>query len=219
VVKGTWIYQGAISFSGASLNWFQQELCTDLVQEAEKQHCSPFAMMDQLAEQSIPGANGLVFLPYMLGERSPVWDPLARGIFFGLSLYTKRADMIRAILEACGYGMRQLMTIAEDVTGRSIREFVSMGGGSKSLVWPQIKANITGANVHILRTVEAAPLGAALLAGVGCGCFKNAAAAAGLVNKQVIQTLLSNDENREVYDSRYRVYTELYPRLKELYTV
>jgi len=170
-----------------------------------------------MAQQAEPGAGGVVFLPYMLGERSPVWDTNARGVFFGMSLASKRADMVRAVLEGCGYGLRQLMEIARRVTGWQITEFVSIGGGSKSVVWSQIKAEITGARIHVLENNEAAPMGAALLAGVGCGMFVSPQAAAALTDKRVMRSFSSNDRNRELYDARYHVYTQLYPRLKDLF--
>lgn len=100
------------------------------------------------AEEANPGSDGLVFLPYMLGERSPIWDPYARGVFFGLSLHTTRKEMNRAIMEGCGYGLRQLVEIAERVTGNKIESFTSIGGGAKSETWAHIKADITGERYH-----------------------------------------------------------------------
>lgn len=88
-------------------------------------------LMNDDAEQAEPGADGLVFLPYMMGERSPVWDPYARGIFFGLSLKTTRREMNRAVLEGCAYGLRQLIEMVEEVTGEKLTHFSSIGGGAK----------------------------------------------------------------------------------------
>ena len=83
-------------------------------------------------ELSCPGANGVVFLPYMMGERSPVWDPKARGVFFGLSLNSTRDDLVRAVLESSGYGLRQMMALAQEITGHKITAFSAIGGGSRS---------------------------------------------------------------------------------------
>ncbi len=86
VVEGTWIYQGALSFTGASYQWFRDQFCQDLVDRAAGTIRNSFTLMNEEARKPDPGSDGVVFLPYMLGERSPVWDPYARGVFFGVSL-------------------------------------------------------------------------------------------------------------------------------------
>lgn len=173
VVDGTWLYQGALSTTGAAYQWFRDNFCQDLIEKASGSSKNAFAYMNEEADEAEPGCGGLVFLPYMLGERSPIWDPYARGVFFGLSLQTKRKDMNRAVMEGCGYGLRQLSEIAERVTGKKMTEFVSIGGGAKSETWAQIKADITGKDIIILDLNDMAPVGAALLAGVGAGVFKD----------------------------------------------
>ena len=217
VVRGTWIYQGAMSHAGGSLRWFRDMFCQDLKEAAEKSGENVFDLMTKAASQSSAGANGVVFLPYMMGERSPVWDSDARGIFFGMSLNTNRGDLIRAILEAAGYGTRQLKEVAEDLTGFQIKQFVSLGGGARSKVWSQIKADILGADIDVLDLNDMAPVGAALLAGVGCGIYKDAVEASGKIEKKLYRRVVSNKANAAVYEKRYQVYTQLYPRLKDLY--
>ena len=205
VVDGTWIYQGALSTTGAAYQWFRDNFCQDLIEKA--------------SGSSKNGCGGLVFLPYMLGERSPIWDPYARGVFFGLSLQTKRKDMNRAVMEGCGYGLRQLSEIAERVTGKKMTEFVSIGGGAKSETWAQIKADITGKDIIILDLNDMAPVGAALLAGVGAGVFKDIYEASDKVDKHVYKVVKSSDKHKDVYEKRYQVYTKLYPQIKELYKI
>lgn len=217
VVDGTWIYQGAMSNTGASLRWAREQLCKDLKQQAQQQQCSVFALMDKEAQQSSPGAEGIVFLPYMAGERCPIWDPYAQGVFFGVTLKSQRRDMIRAILEGCGYGLRQLTTIAERVTGTTYPEFLSVGGGAKSIVWAQIKADITGKRIVILDMNDAAVVGAALLAGVGAGVYADVYEAARKVEHKVYQVVQPHTQDKEIYDARYQTYLELYPRIKDLY--
>lgn len=114
VVDGTWLYQGALSTTGAAYQWFRDNFCQDLIEKASGSSKNAFAYMNEEADEAEPGCGGLVFLPYMLGERSPIWDPYARGVFFGLSLQTKRKDMNRAVMEGCGYGLRQLSEIAKE---------------------------------------------------------------------------------------------------------
>lgn len=214
VVDGVWIYQGAMSHIGSSLSWCRDTLCPDLCQEAG---ADPYDILTRRAEQfSCPGANGVVFLPYMMGERSPVWDSSARGVFFGLSLNSTRDDLVRAVLEASGYGLRQMMDLAREITGRTVTAFSAIGGGSKSDVWSQIKADITGADITALRVKDMAPIGAALLAGVGSGVFADAFDAAGRVQREVRGTFF-NRPGTPVYEYRFQTYLQLYPSLKALY--
>ena len=219
VVKGTWIYQGALSHTGASYQWFRDNFCQDLKDKAVGTGKSAFQYMNEEADEAEPGSGGLVFLPYMVGERSPIWDPYARGVFFGVSLHTTRKEMNRAIMEGCGYGLRQLSEIAERVTGNKMKEFVSIGGGAKSETWAQIKADITGKDIIILDMNDMAPVGAALLAGVGAGVFKDVYEASDKVEKTVYKVVHSSKEHVDVYEKRYQVYTQLYPQIKELYKI
>lgn len=219
VVEGTWIYQGALSHTGASYQWFRDNFCQDLVDRAVGTDKTAFQFMNEEADMAEPGSGGLVFLPYMLGERSPIWDPYARGVFFGISLQTTRKEMNRAVMEGCGYGLRQLSEIAERVTGREIKEFTSIGGGAKSETWAQIKADITGKDIKILDMNDMAPIGAALLAGVGAGIFKDVYEAADKVEKKVYKVIRSSRAYDDIYNKRYQVYIQLYPQIKELYKI
>ena len=219
VVEGTWIYQGALSHTGASYQWFRDNFCQDLVDRAVGTDKTAFQFMNEEADMAEPGSGGLVFLPYMLGERSPIWDPYARGVFFGISLQTTRKEMNRAVMEGCGYGLRQLSEIAERVTGREIKEFTSIGGGAKSETWAQIKADITGKDIKILDMNDMAPIGAALLDGVGAGIFKDVYEAADKVEKKVYKVIRSSRAHDDIYNKRYQVYIQLYPQIKELYKI
>lgn len=218
VVDGAWIYQGALSHTGASLRWMRDKFCGDLKEEAEKTGENLYDLMTRAADtRSGPGAGGVVFLPYMYGERSPVWDSYARGVFFGVSLSSTRDDFIRAVLEGAAYGLRQLIELAEQVTGNPIREFCAMGGGARSQIWSQLKADITGKNIAALDISDMAPVGAALLAGVGTGYFSDVYDASDRVEKKVYRTFGSSGRDKEIYDKRFETYKKLYPQLKELY--
>lgn len=219
VIPGTWIYQGALSHTGAAYQWFRDNFCHDLVNVAKGLERDVFQLMNEEASHANPGSDGVVFLPYMLGERSPIWDPYARGVFFGISLQTKRREMNRAIMEGCGYGLRQLCEIAEKVTGNKIKQFSSIGGGAKSELWAQIKADITGKDIQILNLNEMAPVGAALLAGTGVGVFEDLKEASKKVQKTVYKEVKTSNEHQDIYEKRYRVYVELYPRIKDLYRI
>lgn len=217
VVDDKWIYQGAMSNTGSSLRWAREELCIDLKEKAEERGVDPYDLMNKEAADSPAGAGGIVFLPYMAGERCPIWDPHSKGVFFGVTLKSQRKDLIRAIMEGCGYGMKQLCEIAQRVTGTEYKEFVSVGGGSKSEVWSQIKANITGKKIIILDVSEAAVIGAALLAGVGTGIYKDIYEAVGRVERKVSKVIEPQHVDDAAYEKGYLTYTELYPRIKDLY--
>ena len=219
VVRGTWIYQGAMSYTGAAYQWFRDKFCSDMNERAAGSNRNAFMLMNEEAAQSEPGAGGVVFLPYMQGERSPVWDSYARGVFFGVSLRSSRKDFNRAVMEGCGYGLRQLCEIAERVTGHRMTGFSSIGGGAKSELWAHIKADITGKDIEILDMNDTAPVGAALLAGVGAGIYKDAVEASDKVKKTVYKVIKSSDENKDAYEKGYQVYTHLYPRIKDLYRI
>lgn len=216
VVPGTWIYQGAMSFAGAANDWFLNQFYGDLLEKAGS--CKDaFTQMNIEADQANPGCDGVVFLPYMLGERSPIWDPYARGVFFGLSLQTTRREMNRAVLEGCGYGLRQLTGIAERITGNRISKFISIGGGAKSDTWAQIKADITGKEIEVLDMNDMAPVGAALLAGVGAGVFRDVQEASSKVEKKIHRRFQPNHESDAIYAQRYQTYISLYPALKDIF--
>lgn len=217
VVKDRWLYHGALSSTGASLKWFRDEFCQDLVKKEEETGVNAYQAMDELAQHASPGANGLIFLPYMAGERSPVWDPDAKGVFYGLSLQTKKNDMIRAILEGCGFGLRQLIEMAEGITGEKIDAFVAIGGGAKSKVWGQIKADITGKIIRILDINDAAVIGATLLAGIAAGIYIDAGDAEKKVNKRMHMQFCPQLNNKTLYQAKFKIYEALYPRLKDLF--
>lgn len=219
VIPGTWIYQGALSHTGASYQWFRDNFCHDLVFAAKGLERDAFQMMNEEAAKAKPGCDGVVFLPYMMGERSPIWDSYARGVFFGVSLKTKRREMNRAVMEGCGYGLRQLCEIAQQVTGKSFSKFSSIGGGAKSQLWAQIKADITGKDIDILDLNDMAPIGAALLAGVGTHGFESLKAASDKVKKTVYKEVKAKKEDAAVYEKGYQVYVGLYPRIKDLYRI
>ena len=136
-----------------------------------------------------------------------------------MSLNTNRNDLIRAILEAAGYGTRQLKEIAEDLTGLRIERFSSIGGGAKSEVWSQIKADIIGVDIDVLDMNDMAPVGAALLAGVGAGIYKDAVDASEHVEKKIYKKVRCSKKDSEVYARRYQAYTQMYPRVKDLYAL
>ena len=129
---------------GGSLGWFRDQFGQMETAVSPLINQNPFELFSLQANQSKPGANGLIFLPYMAGERTPLWSSVARGVFFGLSYSTTRADMLRAIMEGCAFAVYDNLQIAEE-HGVTVSEYLGSGGATQSAVWCQIKADVYGA--------------------------------------------------------------------------
>jgi xylulokinase len=164
------------------------------------------------AARSPAGANRLLFLPYMFGERSPIWDTSARGVFFGLSLASTKADMVRAIMEGAAFGLRHNLEAAA-AAGFRARTLASVGGGARSPVWNQIKADVLHMPIRLPVAATGAPLGDALAAGVGTGVYASFADAVARITR-VEREFRPDEALRERYDRLYRVYLGLYPALR-----
>ncbi len=140
-MPGQYLVVGALVASGGSLRWFRDQLGEAERLAAPLLGVDPFDLLSQEAAASPAGANGVIFLPYMFGERSPIWDSAARGVFFGLSLATKKADLVRAIMEGAAFGLRHNAETAAG-SGFEIARLACVGGGARSAVWNQIKADV-----------------------------------------------------------------------------
>ena len=196
-------------------DWFNEQLGAFEQLQAKDKNISSYEIMSQEAAGVKPGSDGLLFLPYMAGERSPIWDSKARGVFFGLSYDKTRAHMIRAIMEGVGFSLLHNLETASEV-GAVVKELNSVGGAANSRVWTQIKADITGKIIHVPFSDHATALGAALLAGVGVGIYKDFDEA---VSKTVhiTRTHYPNQANNQIYKRYYEIYLELYEKLKDTY--
>ena len=215
VLPGQWLLQGGTVGGGGALRWFNEQL-GGFEQELGRQlRRSPFELMSEAAAGIPPGAGGLIFLPYMAGERSPLWNSKARGVFFGLSYDKTRAHLIRSVMEGVGYSLLHNLETAREV-GAEVEQLVSVGGAANSAVWTQIKADITGKVIQVPFSDHATTLGAALLAGVGTGVYPDFETA---VRRTVrVQRVHSPDPARhEVYRQFYQLYLELYQNLTGCY--
>jgi xylulokinase len=164
------------------------------------------------AQEVPPGSEGLLFLPYLSGERTPHADPFARGAFVGLTLRHRRAHLVRAVLEGVAFGLRDSLEILRAM-GLAPIQVRASGGGARSALWRQILADVFGAELVTVEVTEGAAYGAALLAGVGVGAFPSVEAACEQVVRIVERT--APGPGRERYEELYRVYVELYPRLRD----
>jgi xylulokinase len=214
-VPGKYLVVGAMVATGGSLRWFRDQLGGDERRAAEMLGIDPFELLSLEAGKSSAGAHGLVFLPYMYGERSPIWDSQARGVFCGLSLSSKKADMVRAIMEGAAYGLRHNVEAAA-ADGFPVDQLVCVGGGSRSAVWNQIKADVLGIPVRVPRAATGAPLGDVMLAAVASGlCADFEAAVQLFVHPGQVYYPEVNAVQR--YNQYYPIYLKLYPSLKDIF--
>jgi xylulokinase len=205
-VPGMWHFMGVMLSAAGSLQWYRDTLAPgisfdDLLKEAE----------------SVPaGSEGLQFLPYLSGERTPYPDPLARGAFIGLTLRHGRGHMTRAVLEGVAFGLKDIFTLIQNAGLGAIEQVRASGGGIKSPLWRQILASVLEADLITVDVIEGAAYGAALLAGVGAGVWSNVANACKKVIK--VTGITSPDERQAVkYRNLYPHYRELYPALKSIF--
>ena len=204
VVPGQWLLQGGTTGGGGALKWLRETCCPDLT----------FEEMSALAEQTPAGSEGVIFLPYMAGERSPLWNPGAKGVFFGLDYRKGRGHMIRAVMEGVAYSLRHNLETAESAGARAAT-LRAMGGSANSRVWTQLKADVTGHPIEVPASDTATTLGAAILAGVGTGVFASFEEAADKC-VAVRRTYEPNPETKAIYDAGYARYLELYTRLEPM---
>lgn len=215
VLPDKWLLQGGTVGGGGTLKWFVNQLGGFEQALAIENGKNVFEIMSNEAAQIEPGSDGLIFLPYMLGERSPIWSSNARGVFFGLSYNKTRAHLIRSIMEGVGFSLLHNIKTAAEVNAL-VDELNSVGGSSNSHIWTQIKADITGKVINVPYSDHATSLGAAILAGVGNGVFQD-------FNEAVARTVrvqrrhIPNDEIHQLYQKYYRLYLDLYESLKGCY--
>lgn len=212
VVPDLWLLQGGTVGGGASLNWIVKEIGEAERQLAKEQGRGTFELVSDAADTVAPGSDGLIFLPYLMGERSPIWDANAKGVFFGLGFDKTRAHMYRSVMEGAAYALYHNLEVAEKA-GAFVGEMYAMGGSANSLVWTQIKADITGKTIRVPATDTATTLGASILAGVGTGVYKDFQEAVEK-NVKIVRSHVPDMALHEQYMQGYAIYRELYEQLK-----
>lgn len=208
VVPGKWLLQGGTVGGGGVLKWFKEEFGF----EERNLEGNTFDLLGKKAAAITPGSDGMIFLPYMSGERSPIWDANAKGVYYGIDFSKTKGHFIRASLEGVAYSLKHNIDIAEEV-GAKVSELRAMGGAANSQVWTQIKADVTGKTIKVSTSDTATTLGAAILAGVGVGVYKSFEEA---VEKTVTVTkkYSPNINNNREYNIQYKTYLQLYKDLK-----
>jgi xylulokinase len=211
-LSGIHLLLGAMVASGGCLRWFRDQLGQIEVHTASENKTDAFDLLTGQAAGIKPGSDGVIFLPYMMGERSPLWHTNARGVFFGLSLATSKAALVRSILEGTAFALRHNIEVAMKA-GAEVREVRSVGGCSRSDLWNQIKADVLGLPLLLPRTSVGSPFGAAVLAGMGTGIFPD-------IRKSLTEMVHldrrfePNEENHKRYMLSYQVFLDIYEHLK-----
>lgn len=207
VTPGRWLAHGAMSTLGGSFGWLNHKVWPEIGSLAE---------LERLAEQSVPGANGLIFLPYLSGERTPIWDAEASAAWIGLRLSHTRQDMVRAAFEGAAFGLRQILLKAEERWNYRPNKLVGVGAGARSRFWAQIKADILKLDYAMAETVDASALGAALLGGVAAGLFSDTLDSDLPKIRTNVNVIHPGPQNRQaIYDRLSGIFDALYPSLRD----
>ncbi len=212
-VPNTWHIMGVTQGAGLSLQWFRNNFCNEQISTAALLDIDSYQIIDDAAALSNVGSNNLIYLPYLMGERTPHLDPYCRGVFFGLSSKHDKRDVLRSIMEGVAYSLCNCLDIIKEM-GIDIREVRASGGGGRSSLWRQIQADLFGSSVNTVNSTEGPALGVAILAGVGAGLYKNVPEACDSIIK-VKSEQTHNAHNHQVYQGYYKLYNKLYHSLKE----
>jgi xylulokinase len=207
-VHGKWHMMGVSLTGGGALQWFTEKICDGLGKGKDQR----YKLLTAEAEKIAAGSEGLFFLPYLAGERTPHADPHARGCFIGLTLKHGRGHLTRAVMEGVAYAMRDSLTIIRELHV-PVKQIRASGGGSKNPLWRQIQADAFGQDVVTINAEQGPAYGVALLAAVGAGAFKDVEEACAATIRVVSKTPPSK-KSAEVYDAGFPIYQQLYRSLK-----
>ncbi|MBN1328897.1 MAG: xylulokinase [Candidatus Heimdallarchaeota archaeon] len=212
-MPGKYVFEASIFTTGSILRWFRDNFSSAEKSVASCTQLDSYDLLSLQAETIPPGSEGVMVLPHFVGAGAPYWNPNAKGVIFGLSLGHTRNHIIRAIMEATCYEIRNNLQVLREL-GVTIKELRITGGASRNSIWNQIEADICNLPVIKGKVEEATALGAAILAGVGAGLYKNIDEAA---KQMVIIDEQKNpiDNNSKTYDKYFEIYSQLYPALSE----
>lgn len=215
-VPGAWHIMGVTLAAGGSLRWYRDVLGQEERASALSRNIDPYEILMEEAALAPAGSEGLLFLPYLSGERTPYADPSARGAYVGLTLRHAKPHLVRAVLEGVAYSLRDCLELARS-SGVEARQIRASGGGARSTLWRQILADVVDRELVTVTSTEGAPFGAALLAGVGAGVFRDVREACS--RTVAVSSRTAPDAGAVVLYSRaYEIYRKLYPSLSGTFT-
>jgi xylulokinase len=206
-----WIPFGIIDSGGGALKWFRDAFCKEEIIQAQQAGIEVYDLLNELGEKIQPGSEGLLFFPYLMGERT-LGTPYARGVFFGLTPRTEKGAMLRAIMEGITFELRRTLEIVEDA-GYPVEVVYHNGGGAKSDLWNQIKADIYQKEIHTFESSEGGILGSAILAGVGAGVYPDPVVGAEQCLR-LAKRYSPRPERKAQYDALFDVFVDLHDRMQ-----
>ena len=212
-VAGEWCMFGCVLSAGGSYQWFRNVLGGAEVSAARRKKIDPYELLTAQAAQATAGCEGVFWLPYLTGERTPHADPLARAGWIGLHAGTTRNELIRSVLEGATFAMNESVSLMKQ-SGLKIRQIRLSGGGARSAFWRQLQADIYGTTCVTINAEEGPAYGVALLAAVGTGRFKNVREACNAGIK-ITRTMKPNTKAKRFYAKHFDQYRRLYPALKD----
>ena len=204
---------GGIIASGGAVDWLKGRIAS--LSDWDESGSISYDIIIKKAEETPLGARGLLFLPHLRGGGAPNWDSTSRGVLIGLRTTHTAPEIFRALIEGLCFEVKGILEIAKEIIGYPIEIVTAIGGGTKNEFWQQTKANITGIAVEIPDIEEATAMGAALLAGIGAGVYKDMLSASKLTYR-VKKRYFPNKEANEFYKDIYRIYSKLYPVSKNI---
>jgi len=206
-----YVFGGAMA-AGASVTWFRDHFCRDVTAEARERGVDVHELLDAVAADVPEGADGVLFLPYLMGERSPIWDGRASGAFVGLFLYHRREHLYRAVLEGVAFALQHNIEAGHSAAAKLDDGLIVVGGAAQSDLWMQIIADVTNRPVRTIDEDVEAAMGASLLAAYGAGLVSADDVRRGWVT--LVPRAAPRAAATAVYDRLYKSYKELYPALK-----
>jgi xylulokinase len=209
-VPNRWHVMGVTQAAGLSLRWFRDQLFSGNTGPGD-----PYDRMCEEAARVDAGADGAFWAPYLMGERTPHLDPNARAAFLGLTASHTRAHLIRAILEGVAYSLKDTFTILEEI-GVPAERIRLGGGGARSPLWRQIQADVYAHDVETVAAEEGAAYGAAILAGVGSGCWASVDEATDAVVRVAV-SVAPDRKAAALLEKQYKVYRQIYPALQSVF--
>ena len=212
-VAGCWHVMGVTQAAGLSLRWVRDTMFSDEIRAAQGMGIDPYVLMDRQAARVPAGSDRLLYLPYLMGERTPHLDPHARGAFVGLSAVHTRYAMLRAVMEGVAFSQRDSLSVIREL-GVQTQRMLVCGGGGRSALWRQILCDVYGIPLSVPQAQEGPAMGAAILAAVGAGLYPDVPAAChALLHSTPSET--PDAEKVRVYEQMYAVYRGLYPALRD----
>jgi len=214
-VPGAWHVMGVVQAAGLSLKWFRDTFCTAEMETAAQMGVDSYQLMDVEAAKSPIGSNRLLYLPYLMGERTPHLDPDCRGVFFGLSAMHGKRDLMRAVFEGVSFALNDCLNVLDEM-GVKPAQMLATGGGGRSEFWRQMLADVYDCKVVTTNSKEGPALGVAILAGVGAGLYTSVKEACDRMIR-ISGEQLPIAENQPAYAKYYEQYKALYPDMKDAF--